>query len=152
MNPYRYESKIGPMTRAESAAWPKIEKSFRSAKLVAPRKGFSNRWMHLQGQHQLVEKKRREIWLALGNGTAILAFLGVIAITIWPVFDLPGSIFTSALEIVFETLTFILVLADISLSVFQVFPLLVWFTIALAFFGLVALWASLFSRVTVENR
>lgn len=151
MNPYRFELRMDPMTREESAAWSKVEHSFRSAKLVSPRKGFVNRWLPVQRHQQLLERRHREIWLAVGNSLAILAILAVIAFTIWPVFQ-PASIFTSVLESIFDALTFVIVLIGVSLSFLQGFTLVVWFAIALAFFSLIALWTSLFSRVVVWNR
>jgi hypothetical protein len=151
MNPYRFESRMEPMTRQETSAWSEIEHSFRTAKAIGPRKGFANRWMHVQRQHQLIERKQREFWLALGNGTAIFAILGVIALTIWPIFQ-PTSIFTSLLESLLDTLTFVGVLAAAIISFLETFSLLIWFGAALGFFSLIAVWVSLFSRVAVGNR
>jgi hypothetical protein len=157
MNPYRYEpqhleAKMDPMTREESTAWSNIENSFRSTKLISPRKGFTNRWMHLQRQHARADQRHREAWLALGNGTAILAILFVIALTVFPVLTQQGTILSSLFEFVLDSFTFVIVAIDVLFTFIQALPLLAWFVIALAFFSLVALWASLFSRVAVGNR
>lgn len=153
MSQYRYEQKIdSPMTRDETAAWSQIENSFRAAQFAAPRKGFANRWMQVQYRHQLLERKHREAWLALGNATAIFAILGVIVVTLIPSFGLPGSILSSVIDFLLGTLTFLLMVVEISVSFLGAIPLLIWFTVALAFFALIAFWASLFSRVAMGNR
>lgn len=147
MSQKRHDANLDPMTKGESAAWSKIEQSFGSAKLIGPSRGFASRWLLVQREQELAERKRREVWLAFGNGAAILVILGVIAITMWPLFSQPATLFASALESLLDGLTFFIVWIGVGLSLFQKFSAVAWFMMAFAFFGLVALWTSLFSRV-----
>lgn len=151
MKAYRYEANPDLMTKEESVAWAKIEQGFRAAKALNPHKGFARRWLQMQQRRQLAERKQRELWLALGNGTAILVILGVIAITIWPLFGKPATLVAGALEAVFDGLMFIAVYIGMGLSIFQTFTPWVWLVVATGFFSLLALWVSLFSRLAVEN-
>ena len=152
MKASRYKANLDSMTKAETAAWAKIEQNFHSVKLVGPRKGFAGRWLQTQHQQEIAERRNRELWLALGNGTAILAILGVIVFAIWPVFGQPASLLATALDALLDGLTFMMVCVSLGLSMIETFSLLVWLAMATAFFCLIALWASLFSRVIVSNR
>ena len=134
----------------EQAAWSKIEHSFSSVKPVKPRKGFATRWLLVEQKHALAEQKRRELWLAVGNGTAMLAILCVIAITLWPQFSLPGTVFAGALDSLLNGLAFLVASISLGLSLFRSFSLLVWLGVATAFFSLLAMWTALFSRTSVQ--
>ncbi len=138
------------LTPGEQAVWSKIERSFRSVKATRPRKGFAARWLLVEQKHALAEQKHRELWLAVGNGTAILAILCVIAITFWPQFSLPGTVFAGVLESLLNGLAFLVASISLGLSLFRSFSLLVWLGVATAFFSLLAMWTALFSRVSVQ--
>lgn len=152
MKESRYKSNAGMMTKAETDAWAKIELSFRAAMPVSPRKGFASRWLQVNRQQELEERKRRELWLALGNGTAVLVILGVISFTIWPLFSQPATLFASLLDSFLDGVTVVVIAIGFSLSVFQSLTMLAWLAVAIGFFSLVALWTSLFTRVMVANR
>lgn len=151
MKAYRYESSLSPTSRDESAAWAAIEHSFRSTKRVAPRRGFGARWLLAQRQQDLSERKRRDLWLAIGNGTAILVILALVSVSTWPLFSQPANLVAAVLESFFDRLALLFVWFGVALAVFKNFSLLAWFGVAMAFFSLIALWTSLFSRVMVEN-
>jgi hypothetical protein len=150
MKPYPYDQESEMMTKEEQAAWSKIEEKLYSVKPIKPRKGFAGRWLLVSEKRELAERKHRELWLALANGTAILAILGVIAIFVWPVFSQPASFFVNAFESLLDGITFVVIFIGVGLSLVQDFPLIAWLLLAAAFFCLLALWASLFSRIRLE--
>lgn len=152
MKPYRFDANLDPMAKEESSAWSKIEYSFRSARPIAPRRGFADRWLKAQHSRDLVARKHRDLWLAIGNGTAILVILGVIAITLWPTIGQPASLFAGVLESLLDILRFVAVWFGVGLTLLQKLTPLVWFMVAMAFFGLIALWTVIFSRAYVESK
>ena len=152
MNPSRSDSKMDVMTRPEAAVLSQIEDTFRSAKMVKPRKGFANRWLHLQRHQLLAERKRREAWLAFGNVTAILVILLVIVFTLWPMLEKPASILSMVIDPIVGLMTFIIVAFNVAFNFSQNISLLAWATVIFAFLGLTGLWVSFFSRISVSNR
>jgi hypothetical protein len=152
MNPSRYDANFEPMDRQESEAWLQIEQTLRTSKMVKPRNGFANRWLHIQRQQLLAERKRREAWLAFGNVTAILVILMVILFTLWPMLEKPASILSWVIDPIVGLFTVILVSFNVAFSFAQNISALAWATVGLAFIGLTGVWASFFNRITVGNK
>jgi len=143
MNDEHFEDKM------LEVAWGKVENSFRSAGMIDPLPGFTNRWMaRLELARQ--KEERKQAWaLVLANLVIAIGFVILIGIQYVPSGS-SGGLVSVLVEMVSRVVLFFRMMIGLVSALLRTLPGLVptsWWVGGLGFVGLaVTLWVSMVRR------
>lgn len=117
-----------PKTQALPASWPTLEARLRSAEMVAPRSGFSRRWLARATGVEPAYTPGRLAWLGLAAGAVASAGLLAVLLALWlPLAQLPvGSLLAGWVRYVSSLAVATRVLLTTISSVLSEIPSAVW--------------------------
>lgn len=123
-----------PKTQSLPASWPELEERLRSAEMVAPRSGFSRRWLVRATGATGAEPAYtpgRLAWLGLAAGAVVSAGLLAALVALWlPLAQLPvGSLLADAVSYVSSLAVATRVLLTTLSGVLSEIPSAVWLVV-----------------------
>jgi hypothetical protein len=127
-------------------AWLALEQRLQAAEMVAPRAGFSRRW--LARYEAQPSKQSRTLLLGFANGAATLVLFALLLPGLQPYVSQPGSLLAGLAEWVTNLWATALVVLKSFASVAGVIPAAAWLVIASSSLALLAISALLFSKLS----
>jgi hypothetical protein len=128
-------------TPAEKFSLLTVENRLRSTEWLKPAAGFSRRWLVRIKQEREVAQRVRAGWLLVGNLAAALLVFGLLLSQLGQ----PASWLTQAVEEINSSLAVAEAAVNVSLTVIQTFPALVFYPL-IALMLVVMLWGMLIKR------
>ncbi len=142
--------------RQLAAAWQAVEADMRTAPLLEPQPGFSNRWLeHLEMDRQRLQRRQALAALQFYIAGAFLLF-GSLLILYWPTLQSPGTLILGWLSHLMVLVYFIGsttdLLSSIVLTAVRQIPLIWWVLLAGITTELGVLWVVSFRLLTNPRR
>lgn len=141
MKPQLPDRSANQLTADEKFSLLAVENRIRSVEWLKPAAGFGRRWLARIKQQSESNQRVRAGWLFVGNAAAALLLLAVLVSQLGQ----PASWFTQAVESINSSLAVTEAAVNVSLSVIQTFPILVFYPL-IALMLLVLLWGMLIKR------
>lgn len=142
--------------RELSTGWQGVEHRLKTAPVVSPSPGFTQRWQARLTEERLCRGNRQaKYFLAFSLGSAVV-LLGVLVFLVWPVIQSPYPILlalavriTSA-YIMADHITSIL--STLLITTLRVIPPTLWIGLAVAMFSLCFVWIFILRKVVLQQR
>lgn len=131
-------------------AWQKVESSFRSAGMVAPLPGFTNRWMQRLEQARQKQERRQAWALILTNLVIASGFILLIGLGFLPSVSGQGGAVNLWVGLMTKIIISVKMVGGLANTMLRTLPGVVpssWWIAALTLLGIVvALWVSMVRR------